>query len=58
MQDFDNQSKQYRIYFKTIRKWVEVSEEVYKEHTHFHDAFRKGHQSHSQRVCQKEVLAL
>ena len=32
-----NQSQPNRIYLKATREWVEVSEEVYKEHTRFHD---------------------
>lgn len=53
-----NQSKQYRIYLKHNRKWVEVPEEVYKEHTRYHDAFRKRHQSHGQCVCPKNKFWL
>lgn len=58
MKKFDNQSKQYRIYLKTTREWVEVSKEVYEEHTRFHDAFRKRHQSHGQCVCPKNKFWL
>ena len=38
MQKKDNQSQPNRIYLKSTREWVEVSEEVYREHTRFHDA--------------------
>ena len=58
MQKKDNQRKPYRIYLKATREWVEVSEEVYKEHTRFHDAFRKRHQSHGQCVCPKNKFWL
>ena len=58
MKKFDNQSKPYRIYLKATREWVEVSEEVYREHTRFHDAFRKRHQSHGQCVCPKNKFWL
>jgi len=53
-----NQSQPNRIYLKATREWVEVSEEVYREHTRFHDAFRKRHQSHGQCVCPKNTFWL
>ena len=53
-----NQSQPNRIYLKATREWVEVSEEVYREHTRFHDAFRKRHQSHGQCVCPKNKFWL
>lgn len=53
-----NQSKQYRIYLKATRKWVEVPEEVYREHTRFHDAYRKRQQSHGQCTCPKNKFWL
>ena len=56
MQNKDNQSK--RIYLKATRKWVEVSEEYYRDHTHYYDAFRKRHQSHGQCVCPKNKFWL
>ena len=37
----DNKCQPYRIYLKGTREWVEVSEEIYREHTRFYDAFRK-----------------
>ena len=58
MQKKDNQRKPYRIYLKATREWVEVPEEVYKEHTRFHDAFRKRHQSHGQCICPKNKFWL
>lgn len=53
-----NQSKQYRIYLKHDRQWVDVPEEVYREHTRFHDAYRKRMQSHSQCTCPKNKFWL
>lgn len=53
-----NQSKQYRIYLKATRKWAEVPEEVYREHTRFHDAYRKRQQSHGQCTCPKNKFWL
>lgn len=41
----------YRIYLKATREWVKVSEEYYRDHTHYYDAFRKRHQSHGQCAC-------
>ena len=48
----------YRIYLKHDRKWIEVPKDVYKEHTRYHDAFRKRHQSHGQCVCPKNKFWL
>ena len=56
MQNKDNQSK--RIYLKTTREWVEVSEEYYRDHTRYHDALRKRQQSHGQCVCPKNKFWL
>lgn len=54
----DKKCKPYRIYLKQTREWVEVSEENYREHTRFYDAFRKRHQSHGQCVCPKNKFWL
>ena len=35
-----NQSKQYRIYLKSTKEWVEVPEEFYREQTRYYDTFR------------------
>ncbi|WP_314032989.1 bacterio-opsin activator [Mogibacterium timidum] len=48
----------YRIYLKATRQWVEVSEEYYRDHTRYYDAFRKRHQSHGQCVCPKNKFWL
>ena len=48
----------YRIYLKATRQWVEVSEEYYRDHTHYHDALRKRQQSHGQCVCPKNKFWL
>lgn len=42
MQNKKNQSKTEtrRIYIRSQRRWQEVSEEVYQEHTRFHDTYR------------------
>lgn len=54
----DNKCKPYRIYLKSTREWVEVSEEIYREHTRYYDAFRKRQQSHGQCVCPKNKFWL
>lgn len=54
----DNKCKPYRIYLKTTRECVEVSEEIYREHTRYYDAFRKRQQSHGQCVCPKNKFWL
>lgn len=51
-------SNQYRIYLKSSRQWVEVSEEVYREHYRYYDAFRKRHQAHGQCACPKNKFWL
>ena len=48
----------YRIYLKTTRKWVEVPECYYKDHTRYYDALRKRRQSHGQCVCPKNKFWL
>lgn len=48
----------YRIYLKATRKWVEVSEEFYKNHTRHYDTFRKRHQAHGQCVCPRNKFWL
>ena len=48
----------YRIYLKSTRQWVEVSEEYYRDHTRYHDALRKRQQSHGQCVCPKNKFWL
>lgn len=48
----------YRIYLKATRQWVEVSEEYYRNHTRYYDAFRKRHQSHGQCICPKNKFWL
>lgn len=54
----DKKCQPYRIYLKSTREWVEVSEEIYREHTRFYDAFRKRHQAHGQCVCPKNKFWL
>ena len=53
----DNQNtqvpKRHRIYLKASRTWVEVSEEYYRDHMRYYDAFRKRKYSHGQCVCPK-----
>ena len=56
MQNKDNQSK--RIYLKSTREWVEVSEEYYCDHTRYYDALCKHQQSHSRCVCPKKMFWL
>lgn len=53
-----NQSKTYRIYIKSTKEWVEVSEEFYREQTSYYDTFRKKAQYHGQCVCPKNKFWL
>lgn len=48
----------YRIYLKATREWVEVSEDYYRSHTRYYDAFRKRHQAFGQCVCPKNEFWL
>lgn len=54
----DNQRKQYCIYLMATCERMEVSEEIHKGHTRFHDAYRKRHQAHSQCICPKNKFWL
>lgn len=54
----ENHVNPYRIYIKSSHEWVEVSEEVYRDHTRYYDAFRKRHQTHGQCVCPKNKFWL
>ena len=50
--------RKYRIYNKTTRQWTEVTDNIYRDHMRFHDAFRKRAQSHGQCVCPKNKFWL
>lgn len=56
MQNSVNQSK--RVYIKSTRQWVDVSEEYYRDHTRYYDAFRKRQQAHGKCVCPKNKFWL
>lgn len=43
----------FRIYLKSSRQWVAVSEEYYRDHTRYYDAFRKRQQAHNKCTCPK-----
>ena len=51
-----NQSK--RIYNKSTKTWIEVSEEFYQEHTRYYDTFRKRAQHRGQCACPKSKFWL
>ena len=50
--------RKYCIYNKTTRQWTEVTDNIYRDHMRFHDAFRKRAQSHGQCVCPKNKFWL
>lgn len=54
----ENYVNPHRIYIKAAREWVEVSEEIYRDHTRYYDAFRKRHQTHGQCACPKNKFWL
>lgn len=51
MANKENQSKREtrRIYIRSQRRWQEVPEEVYQEHTRFHDTYR--HRMQDRGLC-------
>lgn len=48
----------FRVYIKSTRQWVEVSEEYYRDHTRYYDAFRKRQKAHGKCVCPKNKFWL
>lgn len=42
----DNQSKQYRIYIKKSKRWVDVNKEFYTDYYRDINAYRKRQQEH------------
>ena len=44
---------QYRIYVKSTREWVEVPEELYREHVRHYDTFRKKQKGRGECACPK-----
>ena len=54
----DKNRKQYRIYIKSTREWVDVSEEYYRDHARFCNTWRKRHQYHGRCNCKKEQFWL
>lgn len=51
MLKYENQSQTntHRIYIRSQRCWLEVSEETYQEHTRFHDTYR--HRMQDRGLC-------
>lgn len=47
----DNQSKQYRIYIKESKSWVDVNKEFYTNYYRDINAYRKRQQEHGRCVC-------
>lgn len=52
------QGNPFRVYLKSTRQWVDVSEEYYRDHTRYYDAFRKRQQAHGKCVCPKNKFWL
>lgn len=50
--------KPRRNFIKQDCSWVEVDEELYRDHTRFIEAYRKRHQYHGQCVCPKSKFWL
>lgn len=46
-----NQSKQYRIYIKESKSWVDVNKELYTNYYRDINAYRKRQQEHGRCVC-------
>lgn len=51
MANKDNQSKQYRIYIKESKSWVDVNKEFYTNYYRDINAYRKRQQEHGRCVC-------
>ena len=47
----DNQSKEYRIYIKESKSWVDVNKEFYTNYYRDINAYRKRQQEHGRCVC-------
>ena len=46
-----NQSKEYRIYIKESKSWVDVNKEFYTNYYRDINAYRKRQQEHGRCVC-------
>lgn len=51
MANKDNQSKQYRIYDKESKNWVNINKEFYTNYYRDINAYRKRQQEHGHCVC-------
>ena len=51
MANKDNQSKQYRIYVKESKNWVDVNKEFYTNYYREINTYRKRQQEHGRCIC-------
>ncbi|WP_158563138.1 hypothetical protein [Agathobacter rectalis] len=51
-----NQSKQYRIYIKESKGWVDVNKEFYTDYYREINAYRKRQQEHGRCVCTAKAI--
>ena len=51
MANKDNQSKEYRIYIKESKSWVDVNKEFYTNYYRDINDYRKRQQEHGRCVC-------
>ena len=58
MSSKDNHGKIKRIYIKSSREWVDVSEEVYRDYMRHCDATRKQMQYHGRCTCPRKQFWL
>ena len=58
MSSKDNHGKIKRIYIKSSREWVDVSEEVYRDYMRHCDATRKRMQYHGRCTCPRKQFWL
>ena len=58
MQSFENQSKPYRIYDKSLKEWLEVPADYYKEYDRERTAYRKRMQDHGRCCCPRNKFWL
>lgn len=58
MPNKENQSNTCRIYCKTTKEWIEVTNEFYREYVKHYDAVRKKEQCHGRCVCPRSKFCL
>ena len=58
MKNQGNQSQAKRIYVKTLKEWIEVSDQLYQDYTRRCDATRHREQYHGRCTCPRKLYWL